>query len=488
MGLRLCAATVLVLVCLPLSAAQAETLKLKFGPVKIVPGQNTIDFEAMKGAQKPPGPGYITAFHPDLKYSGTNRTPPVDVVHLHHGVWIVDGNPTWAAGEEKTQVDLPKGFGWRYDPDQKWLINYMIHNLTPTPTTVDLRYTLEFVPDTSPEAKTIRPVETRWLDVQFGKVYPVFDALKGAGGGRFTYPNDEPRAYKADGVQRNRWTVDEDSTLVATAGHVHPGGLDTRLYVTRNGVRKLLFTSRAKYFEPAGAVSWDVAMTNTKPGWRVNVKKGDVLSVNATYDTRRASWYESMGIMPVSVARGTQLGVDPFQRTVSTEGPPNHGHLPENDHHGGGPFGLPDPRGLPAGPDRSGASVLISNFFYGRGDLNLSGGAGRPPTVRQGRSLTFKNLDSPEGGDDATAVFHTITACKAPCNKETGIAYPLADGPVTFDSGELGFGPEGGTAAANRATWRTPKDLGVGTYTYFCRVHPFMRGAFRVVPQKEATS
>jgi TonB-dependent receptor len=36
------------------------------------------------------------------------------------------------------------------------------------------------------------------------------------------------------------------------------------------------------------------------------------------------------------------------------------------------------------------------------------------------------------------------------------------------------------TAAANRKTWRTPTNLRRGTYTYFCRVHPFMRGAFRV--------
>ncbi|MEA2405779.1 MAG: hypothetical protein QOE08_2426, partial [Thermoleophilaceae bacterium] len=28
--------------------------------------------------------------------------------------------------------------------------------------------------------------------------------------------------------------------------------------------------------------------------------------------------------------------------------------------------------------------------------------------------------------------------------------------------------------------WDTPKDLPAGTYTYFCRIHPYMRGAFRV--------
>jgi plastocyanin len=31
-------------------------------------------------------------------------------------------------------------------------------------------------------------------------------------------------------------------------------------------------------------------------------------------------------------------------------------------------------------------------------------------------------------------------------------------------------------------SWATPKNLPVGTYTYFCRIHPSMRGAFRVVP------
>ena len=35
--------------------------------------------------------------------------------------------------------------------------------------------------------------------------------------------------------------------------------------------------------------------------------------------------------------------------------------------------------------------------------------------------------------------------------------------------------------AANRVTWSTPPNLPVGTYTYFCRIHPFMRGSFRVV-------
>ena len=57
-------------------------------------------------------------------------------------------------------------------------------------------------------------------------------------------------------------------------------------------------------------------------------------------------------------------------------------------------------------------------------------------------------------------------------------------------SGELGYGPDnpavGGkfTPAAQRNTWKTPDNLPAGTYSYFCRVHPFMRGSFRVLKPK----
>jgi hypothetical protein len=159
-----------------------------------------------------------------------------------------------------------------------------------------------------------------------------------------------------------------------------------------------------------------------------------------------------------------------------------HGHLSENDNHGGRRLpGLDDPLRMLSGIGA--ASVAVEDFVYGRGDLSVTTAAGRPPTVREGGTLTFRNLDSPRSGDPNRAVYHTITSCRAPGNRETGIAYPLADGPVVFDSSEPGFGPPGGHRRGEPPTWRTPKDLAPGTYTYFCRAHPFMRGAFRVVPR-----
>jgi plastocyanin len=48
---------------------------------------------------------------------------------------------------------------------------------------------------------------------------------------------------------------------------------------------------------------------------------------------------------------------------------------------------------------------------------------------------------------------------------------------VQFESGTLGSAVP---PATGRLEWRTPPNLDAGTYTYFCRIHPFMRGAFRV--------
>jgi plastocyanin len=312
-------------------------------------------------------------------------------------------------------------------------------------------------------------VETIWLDVMGYSFYPVFDAKRGMGGKdrRLTYPDEVP------GAPRYAWTVPVDGAFVGTAGHLHPGGLWTDMTLTRDGRTTRLFRSKAVYYEPAGAVSWDVSMTATPPDWRVQLRKGDVIRVSGTYDTRKASWYESMAIMPAMFDPGG-TGADPFATNVDVEGAVTHGHLPENNGHGGRFAGLPDPRRTLSLPVGESGTVPIQGFIYGQGDLGMTGRRGRPAQVRRGRGLRFVNRDA------GRTIYHTITACRAPCNRTTGIAYPLADGQVDFDSGELGFGPRGFTAAANRATWTTPRNLSPGTYTYFCRVHPFMRGAFEV--------
>jgi plastocyanin len=451
-------------------------MTFRYGPMQIDPGQNTISIA--DDDLKPPGPGWITRFAPNLTYVN-GKVPRVDVIHLHHAVWLVSNRadpirPTWAAGEEKTIAQLPAGFGWRYRKGDRWLLNHMIHNLTPVPTKVFIVWKMDFIPLGAKAAQGTQEVKTQWLDVEGIKAYPVFDAVQGSGqNGRYTFPDDSPNPYP-DGFVRNRWVVDHDATLVGSFGHLHPGGLYTDLKLTRDGQTVELFRSDAHYFEPAGAVSWDVSMTATPPNWRVAVKKGDVLSVSGTYDTRTTSWYEVMAIMPVAITTAPAGGADPFTTNVAVPGVLTHGHLRENNHHGGAPNpSLRDATKLPDGPRER--TIDISQFVYGQGDLSATGAAARPPVVTPGQPLTFVNEDARRD------IFHTITACRTPCTATTGIAFPLANGPTVFDSGELGFGPVNFTAASNRKQWQTPTNLAPGTYTYFCRIHPFMRGAFRVM-------
>ena len=340
----------------------AQRLTYRIGPFNIIPGQNDIGYAGMD--QKPKVDGWITRMRPDLVY--TNGTVPrVDVIHLHHAVWLnmsakdatSPGLPErfFAAGEEKTIMSLPKGYGLDYKASDHWLLNHMIHNLTPVATQVYVELQIDFIPKNSAAARGIQPVRPIWMDVQNGQIYPVFNVRKGSGEkGQYTYPNDQPAAY-GGGSKRNEWVSDRDGVLVATAGHLHPGGKHTDLWMRRQGARVAkpacaskssskarrlckaraprgygsnahLFRSDAKYFEPAGAVSWDVAMSGTPRDWRVKIHKGDTLWTSATYDTKRGSWWESMGIM-VTYMANSGSGTDPFKKRVDYPGKPTHGHL-----------------------------------------------------------------------------------------------------------------------------------------------------------------
>jgi hypothetical protein len=457
--------------------AGVQHLTYCYGPIAVKPGQNIIRLNPTN--LFPQVPGYITRFDPELIYEN-GTVPRVDILHLHHAVWIVNFNPQFATGEEKTILQMPPGFGWRSRPTDNWLLNDMIHDLVGSPASVYVVWRLDFVPDTAPAAASIRRVETKWMDVAGTRIYPVFDALRQMRHGRdYTFP-DEATGASVDRIgPAAEWTVDRPATLISTVGHLHPGGLSTKLTVDREGKNNTLFTSNAHYYEPAGAVSWDVAMGSTPEAWRVKVQPGDKLNVHATYDVKRADWYEVMGIMPIAVYYGTDVGgVDALDKKIDTDGILTHGHLDENRNHGGEQVSyFPDPRLLPSVPSPAGP-IGIEAYQYEQGDLGGFGGAENPPAVARGQSLTYLNHDA----EFSENTFHTLTACRAPCNRSTGIAYPIADAKVSFDSGQLGFNYAGfGAPAAERDTWTTPADLKPGTYTYFCRVHPFMRGSFRVL-------
>src|SRR5439155_14631123 len=132
--------------------------------------------------------------------------PRVDVLHLHHAVWIVNGNPQFATGEEKTILQMPKGFGWRSRPSDNWALNDMIHDLVGAPSTVYVVWRIDFVPDTAPAAASIHQVRTKWMDVSgpsprvgiSSPIYPVFNALRFMGQtDRYTFPDQATGGQRA---------------------------------------------------------------------------------------------------------------------------------------------------------------------------------------------------------------------------------------------------------------------------------------------------
>jgi hypothetical protein len=496
----------------PYDAPGVQHLNFAAGPYHVIPGANLI-LDQINNVAKPHVDGFMLRMRPNLVYALPNgqccgKVPPTQIVHLHHAVWLSNGGagagegegkaygglyPFMASGEEKTAYELPSGYGYPIGARDTWVLNYMIHNLWNRPLTVYITYNMDFLPATAPLASTITPVHPIWMDVMDHHIYPVYDVKRGSGRkGKFTFPDMANNPY-GNQPPLNEFTIDHPGTLIATAGHVHPGGLNDELDMIRAGAKPSggaipgpvpnsvkLFRSTARYWDPGRKpISWDVSMKGTAPDWRPQVQQGDVLRISSTYETKLASWYEVMGIMVVWEAWGGQNGVDPFTHKLDQRGYVTHGHLPENSYYGGTQWVGVNPKSLSTCRTHK---VLIAGFKY----IPAGGGTNCVPTTKKGRAITFVNEDASALGTFNPvnpnpfylgSVFHSVTTCKYPCALNTGISYPLANGPGNFDSGQLAVGLPG----VGRLQWSTPKNLPPGTYTFFCRIHPFMRGVFRIV-------
>ena len=173
------------------------------------------------------------------------------------------------------------------------------------------------------------------MDVQGIKPYPVFNALQGHGHEAATLHVPRPGAERLPGRRRssrNQWVVDHDATLVT---HRRPPAsgrpVDRPQRHARRRDQAHLPLARELLRARAAPSRGTSRCRRRPPNWKVNVKKGDILSTNATYDTTKASWYEVMGIMVVGITKRRR-------RAASTRSPGTvdqtdyltHGRLKEN--------------------------------------------------------------------------------------------------------------------------------------------------------------
>jgi hypothetical protein len=236
------------------SAAAAErTETFRVGPVT-VGGYQVLQEQALAGLPKPSSDSFITAMKVDVvDKDGT----PVSIrrLMLHHIVFLNLGtqvgekqDPTcsritaldsrtqipalaerfYAAGEERAELELPPGYGYRSKGADKWLMSYMLMNHRAEADSAYIQYTV-----TTDDDPGLTPADPYWLDVKNCWSDPVYDV---PGGGK---PGSTD-------VKTMTWTPPTGGRIVAGGGHVHGGGKALTLSQPSCGDRKL-FSSTPKW-------------------------------------------------------------------------------------------------------------------------------------------------------------------------------------------------------------------------------------------------
>ncbi|MEO7803805.1 MAG: hypothetical protein ABIS18_05115, partial [Actinomycetota bacterium] len=502
-----------------------------FGPFHVPAGQDlnriTLDL--------PVNNGFYTAIAPDLIDVATGEEPSHQVAHIHHAHWFRSTNDpnderyntglefgdqgfSWVfgTGEEETQGSLdaradvdPTGprYGLYIDGDSPQMLIYMLHNKTARPLNLFVLLRVKFVSGTADEIKTATGKEFHPLR---GKLWgTTFDVPREANGdGTYVHPLDIPvggPGYNAAFSTRGKFfTSGFSGTIVAGAGHLHPAGREvviSNLGPAGSGCEAdsdsdgypgiTLVHSRKFEHVAANNYSEDYQMGATKNGFRAPIRVGDRIAQFGVYSNDLYASYQAMSyaglytdtLQVPAAATGCNatsyapilLAGDPVGGDV-TEGVLNHPRTHAPDPHCelavspfNGPCNVAERPWLNSVETNS---VHIGGFKYLPGDEGSSGVARVLPQVKQGKSITFINEDA------ALGIRHTVTSCGWPCNGPYVANYPMPD--ATFDSAMLGnVDPVDGSAF--KVNWSTPTGLGVGRYSYFCRTHPWMRGAFEVI-------
>lgn len=522
----------------PKAPGTVETIVLQYGPYVVHPGSDLsrLDVEPVLHD------AFVIAARPAVRLADGSE-PPDDMVHIHHAHWIkpdprADGGYRWffGTGEEKT-----RGGGWEYmkadttnwnagvrygvpmHSGEQMAFLSMLHNKTASALTLWIEGRFEVVWGSQERiraATAADPSHPLWdagggspyaesgIDVRsltpvlHGRTYQVPRL-----GGMHVWPRDEEgTAGTGSGVQPGLgdvWIAPTDGTIVIGAGHVHPGG---RGVVVSNlgspdrpcgasygadldgdGFAGRTILQVSAYYQPAEDGSeWfpseEFQMGITQRGWRAEVRAGDRIAINGVYDATDYAYPDAMSFfgfyMDTSAERqqGTactswladQPGADQSAVIGSMPNRPWEEHTEVCDP-------CDDEAAAVTTLGSWTPTVQIAGFAYVPGNLGTTQVTG-VPWVRRGETLTVVNEDWAAG-----LVRHSLTSCRWPCNGPYKANYPFHDG--VFDSGSMGFTPvDTYDTGSNEPVWRFDTGgLDPGLYSYYCRLHPSMRGAFAVV-------
>ena len=505
----------------PKRPGTTEELTFYYGPYTVPPGQdlNRADIEL------PTYEGYLLSVDPSMRRVTDLSEPSHQQAHIHHSHWFegepgsnnagdvyFNGNAEWifGNGDEETRGDFrqrsaadPDGpvYGQYIPRGKPQALVYMLHNKTASPLEVYIVLDVAFRHGTKKEleAQTGRP-HRDVAGLLFGRTFDV--PRQPDGDGKYEYAKEGLGQATYTSLQESAGTprkkhielvAPSDGVIIGMGGHLHPGGL--RVVVENYGSRKnpcrddgrgyggtLLLNSDARFRN--APYSEDFQMEVSHPGYRAPIRKGDRIRISGTYENRDHAWYAVMTHLGIYVDEEQKPWAGCRPKVInSKKWNPVDGVLNRpkwggrEDPFCGEAFGGPpcerweDPGKLREVPA---TRVTIANFAYLPGNRaateEAGANTGEIPVVARGTPLQFVNADQ------AAAIRHTVTTCEWPCNGPYVGNYPFADG--RWDSGVMGYDAvDRGSASP---VTETPKDLAPGDYAYFCRIHPWMRGAFRI--------
>jgi hypothetical protein len=450
----LIAVTMLLAAAAPASAEKrTETFRY---PIDVAPYQVKQDIVF---AQKPQVDGYVTAMKADI-VDANGEPVPIQRLMLHHIVFVTAGRPNpacreftgldaktkypalfepfYGAGEERSVLVMPEGYGYPMKGSDIWGMTYMVMNHRHTQDSAFIEWTVTY------ETEPLKPVTPYWLDVVNCRADPVFDV---PGGGR--RGSSFEKTYDL--------TMPRDGRIVAGGGHVHGGGKSLELSQPDCGDRTL-YTSRPTWG------SKDHPFYNVKPVLHepgpVNmsgflsktghpVKAGQTIRLTASYDAERLH----TRVMGISVIFVSHEPVDDGCGPVADDVVDSYGLVQGRANPprftvpltGRRPNGVARAIRRPPGRTvflRDGSSIVADDFFFSRRNVVLDRGS--TLNWRVGRD---RDCEGGLGvGNRPGCTLHNVT---------------VASGPRGFSSTNL----NDGRVYSRRLT--RP-----GKYRIFCALHP----------------
>jgi plastocyanin len=249
--------------------------------------------------------GYITRMNATLHYANGRRVS-IRRVMLHHIVFLNDGTPNnepggsckgrkgepfYGTGEEREQLLLPKGYGYRVHTRDRWRMQTMLMSHSFEARNVYVQYTVTVT------KKKLTPVRPFWIRANgCTTTQPSYSVQKLPGG-------LDHRTF--------RWTVPMNGRIVAAGGHLHGGAEHMSLTQPGCGDRKLLDTD--PLFAPRSDLVYRLRPILHEPGpvgtryfqsrTGIPVHKGEKIDLQADYDATQPR-ARVMSIMHVYVATG----------------------------------------------------------------------------------------------------------------------------------------------------------------------------------------